>query len=139
MNELLIIRAAKLLGIEIKPEVMVLLLEKLAMRLGINDEPAEPKEQPEPNFATAWDDAAIESIVNKCLSYILDGFDYSRLPENPPSWAVHDVLIRDIVIVVKGVLLGNSEGRCAILNRFEQSVIHSIAVVHRDYDHWNDK
>ena len=138
MNEHLIIRAADLLGIEIKPEVMVILLEKLAISLGINDEPAKPKEQPEPKFATRWDDIAIESIVEKCLSYILEDFDSSRLPNNCPSWSRDYILRKDIVKVVNGVLLGNSEGRCVILNRFERSVIRSIAVAHRDYDHWNE-
>ena len=108
-------------------------------------EPDEPKEQPEPNFATAWDDAAIESIVNKCVSYILDGFDYSRLNQQCPNCSMditaarEYVLLGEIRMLVNGVLRVDPVTPCSILNRFEQSVIRSIAVAHRDYDHWNDK
>jgi hypothetical protein len=146
MNEHLIIRAANLLGIEIKPEVMLLLLEKMAISLGINAEPAEPKEQPEPNFATAWDDAAIESIVGKCFSYILEDFDLSRIDAECLRCGYRnligreDVLASEIRSLIKGVFLGRPNNHCSnfILNRFEQSVIRSIAVAHRDYDHWNE-
>ncbi len=112
-----------------------------------NDEPAVPKEQPEPNFATAWDDAAIDSIKLKCLRFALQDFDLSKLDEHCSKCGSNsreskqDALVSEIRGLVKSVLLKQPEYHCSnfILNRFEQSIVRSIAVAHRDYDHWNDK
>lgn len=107
-------------------------------------EPDEPKEQPEPNFATAWDDAAIKSIAENCFRFFFIDFDFGR-PLNPcsacgvPYTSKKDALASDIRKMVKSVLRADPIPPCAILNRFEQTLVHSIAAAHRDYDHWNDK
>ncbi len=109
-----------------------------------NAEPGEPTEQPEPNFATAWDDAAIESIVINCLRFFLTDFDFDRPFNLCSNCGAHprtknDALVLDIHNLVKSALLKQPENHCYILNRFEQSIVRSIAIAHRDYDHWNDK
>ena len=116
------------------------LLERLSS--GCPDE-SERVARAEPNFATAWDDAAIESIVNKCFSYIIEDFDLSRIDHECLRCDYRNaiVLASEIRSLIKGVFLGHPHKHCSnfILNRFEQSVIRSIAAAHRDYDHWNDK